>query len=295
MNFKKIISLSVAVLSVAAALIACSDDKVSGADIQDNSMAQNSNNGLSDQTIVLLTRLKNHSPNIPVAFVSNGSSVVEDSVNVHETYKEYVNLILNKNSYEWDNDGKLANTYDENGDLILSFFSGGLRDENGKLYGPVHMFELTPEYRKANCGFPGPLVYSDEVHSIHSGSEVFETRIDKERYDFQSDEMEWVVKNGFFSYDSSLIQQFKEDCLVENGQFAHNPYTTISVSEDDSVLYVHHDSIYTCQTLVPSVGDGTSYTNSFWKKYVSLIFDRCVADYDSLAYYFPDDLDESEP
>jgi hypothetical protein len=134
------------------------------------------------------------------------------------------------------------------------------------------------------------LVFSleDGIHKIYAASETYETHIDT--YSMKLDR-ELLV------YDSSLVLQFKEDCVADNGLFAHKPYRIMSISEDDSVLYEHRDSIYTCQTSISSAGDAAIYTDTFWKKYVSLIFDRCVVDLDSLDYdYFgkAEDLDESE-
>ena len=88
MNFKKIISLSVAVLSVAAALIACSDDKVSGADEQPNTMAENSS---MDE---ILARLKQSKSRTSVAIVMDENGVRVDSANAHETFDKTLDSIF---------------------------------------------------------------------------------------------------------------------------------------------------------------------------------------------------------
>jgi len=294
MNIKKIIPLSLAAMSVVGAFTACSDNKVVGADEQPNTLAQgssssvipgssSSHNGLKKETVEFLSRIKKHNPSIPVAFVSNGSSVVEDSVNARATFNAYVDSILSKNSYKID--GESLNE----SDVVYEFSSGGLYNENGKVYGPVflhHVFSL----KRVDCGYSGELVFSleDGIHKIYAASEIYETHIDT---------YSMTLERNFLVYDSSLVLQFKEDCVADNGLFAHKPYRTMSISEDDSVLYEHRDSIYTCQTSISSAGDAAIYTDTFWKKYVSLIFDRCVVDLDSLDYdYFgkAEDLDESE-
>jgi hypothetical protein len=297
MNFKKFIPLSFTALSVMGAFTACSDDKVVGADEQANTMAErssssvipgssSSHNGLKKETVEFLSRIKKHNPNISVAFVSDGSSVVEDSVNAHATFNAYVDSILSKNSYKID--GEQLNESDD----VYEFSSGGLYNENGKVYGPVslhHVFSL----KRVDCGYSRELVFSleDGIHKIYAASETYETHIDT--YSMKLDR-ELLV------YDSSLVQQFKEDCVADNGLFAHKPYRFMSISEDDSVLYEHRDSIYTCQTSISFAGDAAIYTDTFWKKYVSLIFDRCIFDLDSLDSldydYFgkAEDSDESE-
>ncbi len=239
-----------AALSVAAALSACSDDKVAGADVQDNSMAQgssssvipgssNSHNGLKEKTVEFLSRIKKHNPNISVAFVSDGSSVVEDSVNAHATFNAYVDSILSKNSYKIDGDPLNGS------DIVYEFSSGGLYNENGKVYGPVSLHHVS-SLKQVDCVYSGELVFSleDEIHKIYAASETYETHIDT---------YSMTLERNFLVYDSSLVLQFKEDCVADNGLFAHKPYRIMSISEDDSVLYEHRDSIYTCQTSIEDV------------------------------------------
>ena len=106
MNFKKIVPLSFAALSVAGALSACSDSAVVGADVQDNSVALSSssviNPGSSNSRQgggfegIALAAIRGVSRGTAATFFHMAGDNFNqiDSVTAHETYDRTVQSIL---------------------------------------------------------------------------------------------------------------------------------------------------------------------------------------------------------
>ena len=109
MNFKKIIPLSLATLSVMGAFTACSDNKVVGADEQTNTMAELSSSSIEPGSSSSLNRLyflREEGAVAALTSVSRGTAVTyshiageagyqTDSVTAHESFDRAVQSILN--------------------------------------------------------------------------------------------------------------------------------------------------------------------------------------------------------
>lgn len=291
MNIKKIIPLSLAALSIAGALNACSDSTVVGADVQDNSMAQrssssvepgssslsvkpesssSSDNGISidEPSKMVLARLAQYESNAPVSVVNYGTGAIEESINVQESFNSFVDSVLSQNVYKKRNPSSALQQ--------RKSFAGVMRDANHVLHGPVD-FTGFDDMKKIYC-----LLDRSEQYGPYSQYEYFEMRV----YLYTN---EFRATKSLKVYDSTLVEQFKEDCATENGSYAVVPSSTITVTDDDGVETTYKNYAVQCQLTVPST-DSLYIDSYWWNKYASVIIDGCAAPYDSVKI---DDLNWS--
>ena len=282
MNIKKNIALSLAALSVAGTLNACSDSTVVGADVQDNSMAQRSSSSVtpassssSDKSLpidepskMVRARLAQYESNAPVSVVNYGTGPIEESVNVQESFNSFVDSVLSQNVYKKSNRGLASQQ--------RISFAGVMRDENHVLHGPVD-FTGYDDMKKIYC-----LLDRSEQYGPYSQYEYFEMKVSL--YTNES-----RTTKSLKVYDSTLVEQFKEDCATENGSYAVVPSSIITVTDDDGVETTYKNYAVQCQLTVPST-DSLFIDSYWWNKYASVIIDGCSAPYDSVKI---DDLDWS--
>ena len=257
MNFKKIIPLTFAALSVAGALSACSDNKVVGADVQENSVAETTISIepvlASEAQRVTVARLKEVAkPNAPTSAILAHDSTMRLSViktfDGDSVYNNEKNRIINMNS--------LDTTITEN--KGWTYYS--MQDENGVLHGPIAMAQFGPGFNP-DAGYSNNVACVNENKRVRVGNEVHNS---SESYDsgvgFGKAQM--VLQTN----DSLLIAQFKEDCNAENGtlQEHETSYSAMGNIFVDSMLYC--------------VMQRDGLNDPYWEKYASYIINNCKSD-----------------
>ena len=262
MHFKKIIPFSlvtIGALCVAGVLSACSD-KVAGADEQVNTMAQNSSSsvtpGSSDSFDKndFLAKFGNHKPGVPVissftkeysndTFVEVDSFV--DSINARETYNNIVDSILENAFVPIDE----ATSHSFRDVLFLGEDSSGLYIE---LYdGGV------------SCGFGKTHPENDDMLV----SEFYSHGVEK------TGDSLFVVRK-MLSFDTSIVEQFKDECIAEGGSFGVNMVVIYPIYDDEPLEQwpIGHKC-----SLRASLTDSV-YKDPYWEKYISKVLDRCIVD-----------------
>lgn len=245
MNIKKIIPLSLAVLGVTSFLNACSNDadekKVVGADEQPNTMAENSS---MDE---ILARLKQSKSRTSVAIVMDENGVRVDSANAHETFDKTLDSIF---------DGGIL-------------YAGRLNHDSLQFKSRNSSFAL---YR-GNGVVQGPVMITDMFMMNRVLCSV--SQPENEYYHVQLSEDGRATKE-FWAYDSTLIEQFKENCAHEEGTYSVGENRSMEFVDDDGS--VRYNPVAKCVVEV-SVTDGScSYEDPYLKKYGSMVVDRCFSE-----------------
>ncbi|SHK87922.1 MULTISPECIES: hypothetical protein [unclassified Fibrobacter] len=288
MNMKKIIPLSLVALSVVGALSGCSENHVAGADIQDNSISDK--NAYDSKAILkkMISRVKERKSEAPIAIVSDVATtqvsndtafvvnvlkneLVEDSVTAQETFDNVVDSL--KNSGVFVKTPAVGNF----GDTVPYFnvFSGVYRDENNVVHGPIELLEMHLKHRYVLCDL-ARLDKSLLAKTGHYELNVQAVEVPTDGLQAPSPANEYRVKKSLIIYDSSIVEQFENDCSLENGSFAYS------------------DSTATCAfSVTPTEGD-VAYTDPYWEKYVSQVINRCVVPADSLDLLELDLFDNSD-
>ena len=265
MNFKKFIPLSFTALSVMGAFTACSDDKVVGADEQANTMADRSSSSVElgslssssslqgwkidrEGALAALRSVRKETA-IAYTYLAGDSAEQIDTVNAYESFDRVVQIILNKdgsiifdeNARGYDNDYQTyALMKDEEG-----FVHGGLLFEHGfKNVEPGSSLELT-------------------CTGLDNWYDVYFRFVDV------SGVPDSAAIKYFRSTDSTMREQFRQDCALENGELT-----------DDPKFYPDLG----CR-ITPKLVDGVlTYKDPYWKKYATHIVESCVTteDFDEL-------------
>ena len=256
MNFKKIIPLSFAALSVAGALSACSDNKVVGADEQQNTMAERSSSsvvpGFSssrqeksfNEMVLAAIRGVPRGTAATIFHMAGDNFNQIDSVTAHETYDGVVQSIL-----DYDvtlSDAELVVKYDTLWGLAMnSAFHAVMRDEDDVLHEALMYVDDAPRAYSVYC-------HETELMDIYNVSCATETDCSE------------VIKL-LRSEDSTLLEQFKQDCALENGtlEFADPGFPE---------MY--------CFVAPQLVNGAVSYKDPNWKKYTKRIIEECEVPYD---------------
>ena len=288
MHFKKIIPFSlvtIGALAVTGALSACSD-KVAGADEQVNTMAQNSSSSVTPVSsgsfdkndflarfgdlgvpVINITSFK-HSiipfkwadGSIGYESVRTEIDVFIDSINAREIYDNVVDSILETDFVPIDGGG-------DNQRYIDVFFM----DENSA----YHLFSFTGGSLSCSA------LRSDEKPPCGDVyEEYYSHRIEK-----AGDSL--MVVQSMLIYDSSVVEQFKDECIADNGSFGEN---IVNIAISDKVPPELVSFGYKCSLRVPLTD--SVYKDPYWKKYVSKVIDRCAMPVD--FYDSPSCSDESE-
>lgn len=262
MHFKKIIPLSLASMSVMGAFIACSDNKVVGADEQPSTVAVTLplDATSAEKSAALMAKMNEVSrPNKATAvFLTSAFAGVQgeqyvlafDTVNARQTYDDAMQALINNDvidtSYQNGNgwicskteDGTCGNFYHKFGDVYT------MQDENGVLYGEISVDETAFSRR-------------DFLKSIYCLSEGVNDYF-KISADSKSVGMDLKTK------DSVMTVQFMQDCIAENG-FVHK-------SGANGVW------TYKCVISRTWEEDDNHFKNPYWKKYAALVVDNCRSD-----------------
>ena len=273
MNIKKIIPLSFAALCVAGALCACSKDDVSGADVQDNSLAQNSSSsvtpGSSDSFDKndFLAKFGNHKSGVPVINITSYKDSLEhfkrvdgsidsvytmviadsfvDSINARETYNNIVDSIL-ENAFV-PIDEAASHSYRE------VFFLG--EDSMGL---QIMLFDGS-----VYCGFGRTHPENDDMLV----TEFYSHGVEK------TGDSLFVVRK-MLSFDTSIVEQFKDECIAEGGSFGVNMVVIYPIHGEPLEQWPIGHKCSLRASLTDSV-----YKDPYWEKYISKVLDRCIVDF----------------
>ena len=281
MNIKKIIPLSLATLSVMGAFTACSDNKVVGADEQSNTMAQGTKPG-SSNSLKGIPYLKEESAIVALVGVSRGTAVTyshvagetgyqTDSVTAHESFDRAVQSILNI-----DPTVRLVDVNpDDPGDFEKNHTTYvAMKDEDGLIHGDI---SFRDSYKSAvglgkdvSCGITyvgGKSVqmsFEDYRKTYYDNSHYFGF---SSRYEVYFREKDHPMRKALTvikyleSTDSTVREEFKKDCTLENGELVQNDGFRM-----------------TCWATNAELKDGIeTYTDPYWKKYATYIIERCVS------------------
>ena len=281
MNFKKLISISFCTLSIVSALSACSSDKVAGADEQTNTMATQSSSSQeptsASRTKNVLASLKKfyNSPEPVTISVSEAGEIIEDTINAQATFDASYQAIVADDSITWIN-------VEENQDVCNSdscYAITAMLDSEKIVHGPIG-FSSSPINKQIICLNSKVLLYT-----IAFGDGYIEKTFLKGKSDNQK--------------DSISMEQFKDECSEENGEFYSAVSKTrgqpIEITEEGTVFAPDRiDSTGTCriefakQNCDPETGfceteeipaDTTlGYRDPYWEKMVKYIFDNCVSE-----------------
>ena len=261
MILKKIILPSFAAFGVAGVLSACSNDNVAGTDEQSNSVAEGSSSSVVPGSS---NSLQDHgaqwSARTILRSVSQGTAATVfhmagdnfnqiDSVTAHETYDGIVQLIL-----DYDvtlSDTELVVKYDTLwGHAFNSAFHAVMRDEDDVVHEAKMYVDYTPRSYSVYCHGNDLLTFYDVSLYASDSSEVLKT---------------------FRIEDFTLLEQFRQDCALENGTL------------DSADFYI--PEIY-CTVAPQKVDSDPTYKDPNWKKFTTGIAEGCVSTTENLDSYF---------
>lgn len=290
MNMKKILPLSFAALSVAGALSACSDTAVTGADVQDNSMAQRSSSSVvpgSSSSIgeldfipkETLALLKGVSKGVAVTirFLPGESGAYEkDTVNASEYFDNVVKTILDADSVRlmgadsvYENIMNMPS--DENRSTALKEYRLNfqtnneieivMKDAEGLAHGPIGSYYgivgLPEKARGVVC-----LRQSEDIVQ-NGGAWDFRYEI----YLNDSDSGVVLEKHLVLS-DSAAGEQFKQDCALENG--------SLDMKNRTEYIFGNTYLELSCSIPLASAEGILTYKDPYWKKYGTRVIESCT-------------------
>ena len=261
MNFKKIIPLTFTALCVAGALSACSDSTVVGADSQDNSVAIGSSSSVTPGSSGSLGEwiFKEKSALAALRSVSKGTAVTyshtagcvgcyqTDSVTAHETFDGVTQSII-----DFDPTVRYSDTTrDSRSNVYLA-----MKDEEGFLHGEIFS-SFGVNFKEVNC-----LIEQEGYNTLY---QVY----------FNGKSAPNYLPNKAFKYlmsaDFTLIEEFKKDCILENGE----------VDGFDGDVQV------ACIVNSEEVNGVETYKDPYWDKYAKYIIDNCVSTKSLNEFWFP--------
>jgi hypothetical protein len=281
MNIKKIILHSFCTLGIISALSACSNDKVAGADEQPNTMATQSSSSQeptsasrTNDLLASLREFKNKPEPVTISISETGETI-EDTVNAQASFEAAYQKIVADDSITWIN-------VEENQDVCNSdscYAITAMLDSEKIVHGPIG-FGSSPLGKLIVCLGNKKLLYT-----IGFGDGY----IDKTFLKGQSD----------YLNDSISMEQFKDECSEENGEFLSAVSKTrgrlIEITEDGAVFAPddidstgtcrfefakHHCDPETgfCETEEIPADTTFGYRDPYWEKMVKYIFDNCVSE-----------------
>ena len=278
MNYKKIIPLSFAALSVAGALSACSDSTVVGADVQGNSIALSSSSGVkpgssssfdvnreSSGLVALLNRVgNNHAVTIYHVAGDTSQSIYQDSqgtyrsifhsdsVDAYKTYNDIVGKIL-------EGDGVVRNA-------ISPSTNCGIDDCN-QIYYQTEVAMIDNENNVMRRSIL--MSYGREAEIERNALHCMGDRSRLYSIDFKQRDSDLVVRKWLVHYnDYEMYEEFKADCALENGEFMdHNVDYPEEQPRTGAFCYVK-----------PNLTDEgvPAYKDANWKKYAKYVIDSCA-------------------
>jgi hypothetical protein len=292
MNYKKIIPLTFAALSVAGAFSACSDHKISGADEQVNTMAQNPNNDVYIPEAIL-TQLRSVSLGtaITVGRLAGENESFEDTVNAHETYDNIIQSIFNNDvvreadSIDHSFDCLVENNVnDECLHNYIAYVTEQekkyqtmvvMKNEEGLIHGPIY-FDGYKSHHKVYC--------EKQMKDLAQKGGGAQSEFYHVGIQITDDGKSNVYKELLVS-DTSVREQFKQECTLENGVYeeSFSGYASSGYSGDslDYVVPLTYFPIWSCRQIPVTPSDGVAiYKDSYWEKYVKLVVENCTTQQD---------------
>ena len=298
MNFKKIVPLTFAALSVAGALSACSDSAVVGADSQDNSVAIGSSSSVTPGSSGSLSASELHflSKETVAAFrnVSEGTALTyshiagetgfqTDSVTAHETFDRGVQSILDVDATVRNVDQTCIHleNYEMNYTTEVS-----MKDENGLVYGDISFSQGSPSHEcfteqllKVMCGVQNALSVDGTIVQVLGYGDYLKNYVGREgpedhllfyadMYEvyFQSERHPLYEDSVAIKYmqtaDSTIRDEFRKDCALENGELEDLPINFPGI---------------VCLIKAERKNGIWTYKDPYWKKYAKFMIDGCVS------------------
>ena len=292
MNMKKIIPLSIAALSVAGALSACSDDGVAGVDEHGNTVAQGSSSSvvpgssssiseldlIPKETLALLKGV-GKGVAVTIRFLPGESGAYEkDTVNASDYFDNVVKTILDADSVRlmgadsvYENIMNMPS--DENRSTALKEYRLNfqtnneieivMKDKEGLVHGPIgSYYGIVGRPEKVR----GVVCLRQSQDIIQNGG-FWDYRY--EIYLNDSDATSGVVLEKHLVFpDSATGEQFKQDCVLENG----------SVGEVSKTEYIFGNTYLelSCRIPLASTEGIPTYKDPYWKKYGTRIIESCT-------------------
>ena len=237
MNYKKIIPLSFAALSVAGALSACSDSTVVGADVQGNSIALSSSSGVgpgssssfdvnreSSDLVALLNRVGNDHA-VTIYHVAGDTSQSNDplgnyrsifhydSVDAYTTYNDVVEEILEAGSIRY-----VVNDIINDFDFDSSVCSGVT--SCNQVYYETEVAMIDKEHNHMRW----PLFMSYGGHGNYGQQRLQCSQLELKSKGYsigfrEQDSGLVVLKSLVTRQDHEMYEEFKADCALENGEY----------------------------------------------------------------------------
>lgn len=295
MNFKKIVPLTFAALSVAGALSACSDSAVVGADSQDNSVAIGSSssvtpgssgslsasglNFLSKETVAAFRNVSEGTA-LTYSHIAGETGFQTDSVTAHETFDRGVQSILDFDATVRNVDQTCIRpeNYKMNYTTDVS-----MKDEDGLVYGDISFSQgsrshecFIEHHLQVICGIENALSDDGTIVQVLGYGDYLKNYVGREEnltfygnmYEvyFQSEKHPLYADSVAIKYmqtaDSTIRDEFRKDCALENGEL-HD-------------LAINFPGIV-CLIKAERKNGIWTYKDPYWKKYAKFMIDGCVS------------------
>lgn len=271
MNMKKIIPHTLAALSIAGALSACSDNKVVGADEQSNSVAVRlEEKEIASKAATLLK--ENSKPNVATTVIVSrklnedrileitSTQVLEGDDAYNRAMNDIIAVDTLNTSYETA-EGWMHDEYFETESYSYYRDVYSMQDENGVTYGPIHSDE-----HAVKMGDGWHLIKSlycmNESKWFTSNDSVFEFPEHLTAYEHEA---YGKIDLDYSSRDSLVLNQFVEDCIADGG----------TIFKSTMAIDGQRQPELRC-TLVR--GSVNPIRISRWEKYASYVISNCRSD-----------------
>lgn len=272
MNFKRLFLIYFfATLGIISAFSACSSEKVAGADEQPNTMAKQSSSSQestsASRTNDMLASLRefNNRPKPVTISISETGETIEDTVNAQASFDASYQAIVADDSITWINVEENQNLCNSDSCYALT----AMLDSEKIVHGPIG-FGSTPISKRIVC-----LNNKNLLYTIGFGDGYVNKTLLKGQSDYPN--------------DSITMEQFKDECSEENGEFYFAVSKTngrpIEITEKGTVYASKHiDSTGTCRIELVEISADTTfgYRDPYWEKHVKHIFSNCVSELELL-------------
>jgi len=195
--------------------------------------------------------------------VDTTPAVSLDSVNDIMALNYNIDAMLNRGFF-------LRETRNEDASLDVRFYAS--QDADGGVHGPVKLDEVGLNKKILECLSARP------KQGPYAGKERYELQVQERSAEYpQVSWTQYNVMKSLLVYDPKTVEQFKKDCVAENGLYSKEVVRVIRIrnAKDNGNVHVYNDSAATCKVMVKAVNDRIAYEDPYWKKYASKILDRC--------------------
>ena len=287
MNFKKIIPLTFAALSVAGALSACSDNKVVGADEQQNTMGELSSSSITpgssgsqnawrvlQNEAMAAVRSVSRETAVTYSYIGGEDFVSKiDSVTAHETFDRIAQSILDIDPTVRYSEGiSISNSW-------LDYTYLTMKDEEGLLH-EIIFNQGKGSKKDISCIDNDEYVYSN-MYEVYFNPKSVPNSLPNKAFKYM------------MSADSTLMEEFKKDCALENGTLEvfrkdcfvksetleglEEEFRKKCALENGEVHGFDGDVQIRCIVNSEEVNGVETYKDPYWKKYAKYIIDSCVS------------------